>query len=214
MAKPQWTIDQIKEGLEKFFNEHGRYPTSTDIDEYPHLPTTRTLERRFGGLVKVRETLKLKQDYDLRKGSHSSERAFIINKRAHKTEQTVYDYLLKRFGKEFIHREYLFTDDARTRADFFVYDNKKGFCVDVFYPNSTRNLGVCVNAKLQKYRSTDALLEYPVIFLQMNKDIKQETINELVKNKKQSLPGNYRVMDWDSFESFCEERHPIKALYN
>lgn len=212
MEKEPWTIKQIEAGLRKFFEDNGRYPTAAEIDQYEYLPSVRTLERSFGGLVNVRETLKLSKDYDLRKGSHSSKRAFTINQRNNVLEQEVYTYLLAKFNREFVHREYLFTDDARTKADFFVYDDGKGFCIDVFYPGSVRNLGVCLNIKLQKYKNTGSLLGYPVIFLQMNKEITQETIEGLIERRKSKMPDNYYVMSWDKFNEFCSNRSSLKTL--
>lgn len=214
LEKSPWTLEQIEAGLKKFFEENGRYPTATEIDQYEYLPSTRTLERSFGGLVGVREKLKLGKEFDFRKGSHSSKRAYTINERSNRLEAQVYAYLKVKFGQEFVHREYLFTDDARTRADFFVYDNNKGFCVDVFYPSSLRNLALCVNSKLNKYNGTAELLRFPVIFLQMNDSIKGEEIARMVKRKKESIPNNYIIMGWEDFDRFCVSRKAIRALYD
>ena len=204
-----WTLEELSEGLAEFYKKNNRYPTAPEVDTYLYLPSARSIERRFGGLVALRQKLKLASQADFRSGKHSSERAYLINNRAHKTENTVYEFLIKKFGKEFVHREYFFIDDKRTRADFFIYDQEQGFCVDVFYPASRRNLSGCLNSKLNKYQS-ERMKQYPVIFLQMNEEILQGTLDDLVKNKKRMLTRGQYLMGWESFEEFCLSRRPLR----
>ncbi len=212
MAKtPSWTLERIQEGLKRFYNEYTRYPTATEFDAYEYLPRTKTIERRFGGLVALRKQLNLGNEHDLRFGAHSSRRARLINERAHKLEHKVYELLAERFDRQFVHREYFFTDDHRTRADFFVYDSKKGFCVDVFYPNSIGNLTGCLNIKLTKYQNSKEVLPYPVIFLQMNEQIKQSALDLLVSKKKRGLQKGQWLMDWTSFKEFCAKKTPLEV---
>src|SRR3989338_606573 len=207
-----WALPELKAGLEHFYKEHGHYPTATEVDAYRYLPSARSIERSFGGLIEVRKKLGLGDNHDFRTGEHSSNRARTINKRAYATERVVYDYLTDKFSKEFVHREYFFTDDHRTRADFFVYDSGKGFCVDVFYPASPRNLSGCLNIKLTKYTGLWAFLEYPVIFLQMNESISQTRLDEVLKAKKRPLPPGQYLMEWNTFKEFCSLRNPLKVL--
>lgn len=206
--KEVWKIEDIKDGLENFYKKYERYPTAQEIDGYPHLPSARTIERRFGGLIAIRKRLNLNGQSDFRIGEHSSKRANIIIKRAHKTEQIVHQYLQNIFGKEFVHREYFFTDDKRTRADFFVFDSDKGFCIDVFYPNSIRNLTGCLNNKLNKYLG-EYTRQYPVIYLQMNNSIEQDELDEIVKNKIRKLPSGQYLMSWSTFKDFCNNKTPL-----
>ena len=207
-----WTLEELKAGLEAFYKEHQHYPTATEVDKYPYLPSARSIERQFGGLVKLRQELRLGENFDFRTGEHSTHRAQTINKRAHITEAKVYEFLIGRFGKEFVHREYFFTDDHRTRADFFVYDAGKGFCVDVFYPDSPKNLTGCLNVKLIKYARMRPFADYPVVFLQMNETISQERLDGLVKTKKKPLGADRHLMTWGTFEAFCNTRDPLGVL--
>lgn len=206
-----WTIEELSIGLKHFFDTNSRYPTASEVDVYPYLPSARSIERRFGGLVQLRKQLDLKGQSDFRSGQHSTERARKINSRSHKIEQTVYDFLQSMFGKEFVHREYFFTDDRRTRADFFVYDNRKGFCVDVFYPSNRRNLTGCLNSKLRTYH-TKHMRQYPVIFLQMNEDISQDTLDKMIRNKKNTLATGQYLMAWDAFQEFCRSKGSLQVL--
>ena len=205
-----WTEKEVMSGLKHFFDQNGRYPTAPEVDKYPYLPSARSIERRFGGLVALRKKLRLETQPDFRSGKHSSERAHKINTRAHKTEKTVYEYLKGRFGKEFVHREYFFSDDKRTRADFFVYDTGKGFCVDVFYPSDRRNLAGCLNSKLHKYNN-ESMGQYPVIFLQMNEKLSQNVLDQLVQNKKSSLNDRQQLMGWGTFQKFCKDRKALRV---
>ena len=207
-----WPLERIKSGLERFFKEYGRYPTATEFDEYAYLPRAKTAERKFGGLVALRKQLGLETAHDLRSGAHRSNLAELIGKRAHTEEQKVYDFLTKRFGREFVHREYFYTDDHRTRADFFVYDNTHGFCVDVFYARSLRNVSGCLNIKLKKYANVAAFMSYPIVFLQVNPEISQMDLDTLVERKKRGLGKQQALMSWDTFVGFCKGRTPLRVL--
>ena len=201
-----WTYEQIEAGMRHFYAKNGHHPTAHEIDDYPYLPSSRSIERAFGGLVALRKRMGLTEDeLDLRAGSHSTRRAYSINERAHKVEATVYEHLVKLFGRELVHREYFFPDDRRTRADFFVYDAHGGFCVDVFYPKDLRNLTGCVNSKRVKYCDA-VMLQYPVILLQMNKAVEQPELDRMVSKKKKPLPKNTSLMTWGTFTSFCARR--------
>jgi len=87
-----WALPELKAGLEHFYKEHGHYPTATEVDAYRYLPSARSIERSFGGLIEVRKKLGLGDNHDFRTGEHSSNRARTINKRAYATERVVYDY--------------------------------------------------------------------------------------------------------------------------
>ncbi len=202
-----WTSDEIRTGLEHFFKEHARYPTALEIDAYPYLPSSRSIERRFDGLVSLRKELAIPDQFDFRSGAHSSSRAKTINTRAHALEKDVYKILCDRFGKEFVHREYFFMDDKRSRADFFVYDAQDGFCIDVFYPTTRHSLVGCLNSKLRKY-TPDTMRQYPVIFLQMNEELEQGALDKLLTQKKKKISSGQRLMGLPAFTDFIKTRKP------
>jgi hypothetical protein len=210
-SKKKWTLEELRVGFEKYREDNGRYPTGPEVNTYEYLPSSRSIERTHGGMVALRKTLGLSGQDDFRTGAHSTARAHMIGTRANATEKKVYDYLCERFGKEFVHREYFFTDDARTRADFFVYDNDENFCVDVFYPSDYRNLTNCLNSKQLKY-TPERMKLYPVIFLQMNSEITQEELDRLKKNKTNQLLTSQYLMGWKAFEQFCQGRKPRQFL--
>lgn len=198
----------MKDGFEKFYEAHQRYPTATEIDNYRHLPSSRQIQRRFGGLPQLRKELGLSGPNDFTKGIYSSERARSINKRAHGLEAEVYVYFVNIFGKPFVHREYFFTDDARTRTDFFIYHKDGSFSVDVFYPKDRRNLLGCLNSKQRTYSKVTTL--HPVIFLMMNEEIKEEEIGEILARKKKVLHPQQSIMTWQQMKDFCRGKVPLR----
>ncbi|MCA9342635.1 hypothetical protein KC950_01320 [Candidatus Saccharibacteria bacterium] len=55
LGQNSWTKDELRAGFEKFKNINGRYPTSHEIDSFPYLPSARSIQRTFGGLVEIRQ---------------------------------------------------------------------------------------------------------------------------------------------------------------
>ncbi len=206
--KIKWTIENIKEGFKMFYEEHGHYPTSIEIDNYPKLPSSRQIQRVYGGLPALRKQLGLGGPEDYTKGEYSSQRSAMIGNRAHKIEKEVYNYLVGLFGKPFVHREYFFTDDRRTRTDFFIYYKDGNFSVDVFFPKDVRCLSGCLNSKLKNYRQS-AQLKYPVIFLMMNDDISDETLELIISRKKNKLNSNQTLMSFKQLKVFCANKKSL-----
>ncbi len=207
----KWTLEKIKEGFEAFYKENGRYPTTPEVDRYAKLPSARQIQRSFGGLPAIRKQLNLAGPHDFTKGEYSTQRANMISQRAHKVEKEVYIYLSKIFGSPFVHREFFFNDDRRTRTDFYVYCAAgERFSVDVFYPNSLINLNNCLNSKLKTYKGLT--LDYPIIFLMMNDSIPENMIESMLGNKKSKLAKNQSVMTFRQFQNFCNTKGRASIL--
>ncbi len=203
-----WTLDKIRAGFEEFHKSNGRYPTSHEIDSFPLLPSSRQIQRRYGGLPAIRALLKLNGPTDFTKGDYSSLRAKTIGKRAHKIEKEVYDLLVDRFGKPFVHREYFFSDDKRCRTDFYVYGRDKNFLVDVFYPKDRANFVNCLCSKQLTYRNAPQVSDR-VIFLMMNRELELEIdIPRILSNKKNRLNPTQTVMNFDEFRKFIKGVSP------
>jgi len=201
----KWTIEKIKDGFNKFYRKYRRYPTAHEIDAFEDLPSSRQIQRKFGGLPKLRKDLALDGPHDFTKGSYSRARAKKINKRGHVYEEEVYSYLMSVFGKEFIHREYFFIDDKRTRTDFFIYHKDGNFSVDVFYPETYKTLIGCLNSKMRSHKS-EIMIDYPVIFLMMNSNIGMDEIEKAVRQKKNSLLKHQSVMSFNQCKVFCSTK--------
>ncbi len=213
MKKTIWTLEKLKQGFAKFHAEHGRYPTSHEIDAYPHLPSSRQIQRRFaGGLPALRQELKLSGPLDFTKGEYSSDRARTINKRGYAAETEVYTALIKHFGKICVHREYLFSDDGRSRTDFLVYHEGGSFAVDVFYPKDYYTLIGCINSKLKNWRGTTLdTLKTPLIFLMMNEAIPAKRVEQFLERKKNPLAPHQQLLTPIQFKSFYRKLKPLRS---
>ena len=206
----RWTLEKIADGFKKYYAEHGRYPTAHEVDAYPHLPSSKQIQRNFGGLVAIREQLKLKGPTDFTKGEYSRNRAKEVGARAHSTERVVYDLLVGHFGTPFVHREYFFVDDRRSRTDFFIHCKNGNFCVDVFYPKDRKNLIGCLNSKMRTY-GQGTVLEFPVIFVMMNEHILAGEIKEILANKINKLRKEQCVMTLRELEEYIKTKTPLKV---
>ena len=51
-----WTVNR-KEGFERFVQENGRLPSAVEIDAIDYLPSSRLIQRKFGGLERLRGAL-------------------------------------------------------------------------------------------------------------------------------------------------------------
>ena len=58
---------------------------------------------------------------------------------------------------------------------------------------------------MKTYRN-DIMMQYPVIFLQMNKNIKREDMNKILSNKKNKLRSDQQVMSYEEFKRFCSDK--------
>lgn len=208
MRKNIWNLENIKVAIEKFNMENGRYPTAKDFDSCNYLPWSRQMQRRFGGLVELRKILKLNCPTDYTKGKHGSDRARTITIRANMQEKEVYKLLVGMFGKPFVHREYLFDDSKRCRTDFYVHTRSGGFAVDSFYPKDRYSLIGCLNSKLGTY-STDLALDYPVIFLMLNKNIGMDIVEQVIGSKTNKLASYQKIMNMTLFKEYCGRQVPL-----
>lgn len=206
--KEIWSLERIKAGLQRFYTEYGHYPVATEIDNCEYLPSSRQIQRKYGGLPALRETLKLGGQLDYTKGEHSSIRATNIGKRAHQIEHKVYTYLVQRFGRPYVHREYFFTDDKRTRADFYVYGKKGNFMVDVFYPKDKHNMIGCLTNKFKTYQAIAKVTADKVIFLMMNDEISEGDIQAHLMRRKNQFYPHQKVMTYAQFMEYSKTVEP------
>lgn len=199
---------KFKEGFERFFRENGHYPTAIEIDKCDYLPTTRLLQRNYGGLANIRKELGL-EILDYTKGETRSKTATIANNRAKDNENEIYKYLVEKFGIHFIHREHPYSDVSNHRADFKVFAKDKIFIVDVFYPKDKESLYSCLNSKIRKYDIINQniwILPHQIIFLQMNNDLS----SEISEDKKNKMHPNQSVMSVSEFKKFCSKLQNLK----
>lgn len=108
---------QIKQNIERFYQEYNRFPTSHDFDTTSYLPTARTIQRKFGGLVKLRQEL----GYAVADLRNSKERKEILrnSKKDHKkiiAEITI--KLNKTYSHLHVHTPYTYIKQSLNLSDF------------------------------------------------------------------------------------------------
>lgn len=188
-------------GFDLFYSEHGKYPTATEVDSCAYLPSSRQIQRNFGGMVFLRQQFGLQHE-DFTKGQYGSKRARTIYKRSQTIKKEIYDFLVERFGKQSVHQDYLFTDDGRSRADFFVARQPNPFLLKVFYPKDRRSLIGCLNRRIIPPKDKTGI---PFIFLMMNHELTEDVLAGLLSNKKQKMPPGQFVFTFKRFKAFCQE---------
>lgn len=197
-----WTIDNIRDGLEYFRDIYGHYPTSREVDLFKFLPSARSIQRTYGGLVRVRKQLCLSGTSDHRKGEVRSVKAKEADSRAKVYEKDFFCFLSKQMAEMRIH-EHKVIRPGDVSCDFFIYtSDSDGVVLDLFYAADLLNVLKIINIKYKKYLK----VVFPVFFIVVgNENILQSDIDRKVKNKKISLPVFMRVMTEGYFKAnFCD----------
>lgn len=149
MAQEVWNVKTVEEGLKGLHALLGRMPTATEIDAYEGLPSARQLQRRFGGVVKVRKDMGYK-DADLSRGEHRSNIARKLNVDGLDLENRVYSLLKDRFGEICVHQQKP-TGLGKQALDFYVYTPDGRFGVDVFCAKNLSSLKTNIRQKKNNY---------------------------------------------------------------
>lgn len=203
-----WTIEKIKDGFEKFRREHGRLPIAPEIDRLDYLPSSRQIQRKFGGLEKLRSVLGY-GDTNFGKGKYRSQIAFRTNKKGREVELELEKLLRRKFNEVFVHTERIF-DDSKNRVDFFVYSPSGIFGIDVFYTDTTQDLQKNINIKIDKYLR----FPYQLFLVVANPKFSQEQLDLYSRDKRKKLPPNTQILSMRSLLAQLETKDsypdPIK----
>lgn len=177
-----WTDEELKGGFEYYFRMHKHYPTALDIDNFEYLPTSRSIQRNYGGLETLRSRLGLKVSH-YGKGKQRAGRSGTIINRSFQLEEQFYDFLKSHFKPVFIHEQRPIRPQ-NLRVDYFIFTdpsnkniNNQGFIIDIFYADNRHNLRTIVNIKLKKYKQLDYKTHFVVI--PAKTDIDQDYINSM-----------------------------------
>lgn len=183
-----WTIEKIKDGFERFHREHGRLPIAPEIDQLEYLPSSRQIQRKFGGLEKLRSVLGY-EETNFGKGKYRSQIAHRTNKKGREVELELEKILRKKFHEVFVHTERIF-DDSKNRVDFFVYSPSGNFGIDVFYTDTIQDLQKNINIKIDKY------LKFPhqLFLVVANSKFLQDQLDLYSRDKRKKLPPNVLIL--------------------
>ncbi len=204
----RWTLDEIRIAFEKFMTVNGRYPTVLDLDKEAWLPTSRMIQRRFGGMVKLRVLLELDSASDHTRGEHRSKISKMIYDRAKLYEEEFYNHLIALIPEVRVH-EHRILRPGGICCDFFIYtDDKHGIVVDLFYAQDFFSASRIILIKAKRY----AGITFPIYFVLMeNPELSQALIDDLVANKKISLPENIKVLVESEFKKIMPWKQAVVA---
>ncbi|MBI2589366.1 hypothetical protein HYW35_04165 [Candidatus Saccharibacteria bacterium] len=185
-----WTKSEILAGLERFFELNNRYPTSREIDKFEFLPSSRSLQRQFGGLVALRKELIPASHADFTRGSFRSNVASETWHRATKYEEEFFNFLQFHFQPFAIH-EHKIIRPGNVSSDYYIYlSEKEGVIIDLFYAAHLHSLMGVVNIKLKRY------IDLPFttyLVLVGNHELGLQALLDVMGRRKVSLPENILV---------------------
>ncbi len=188
----EWTVEKIKEGFDQFFKENNRLPTAPEIDKLEYLPLSRQIQRKFGGLEKLRTVLGY-EDTHFGKGSYRSDISNRVGSRGRDVELSLEKILREKFQEVFVHTERIF-DDSKTRVDFYIYCPSGNFGIDVFYTETMRDLQKNINIKIDKYQTFPDELFLVVA----NSNFTQKELDQYMLSKTKALPKNTKIINLET----------------
>lgn len=190
LGQKNWTKEQIVAGIEYFFELHERYPTAVEIDSFEYLPSSRSIQRSYDGLVLLRTELVPKSHTNFTKGTYRSSMAKVANDRAKKYEEEFYNFLSLHFESIAIH-EHKVIRPGGISSDYFIhFDEDKGAVIDLFYAQDIHSLAGIIGIKLKRY----ILLSCEVYFILVgNPDITKKQVDALISRRKIALPSHISI---------------------
>jgi len=201
-----WTREKIKEGFEKFVRENRHLPTSIEVDKAEYLPTSRWIQKKYGGLEDLRRLLGYKIT-SFRRGERKTKAMRIVNRRGRKIELDLEKFLQAKFGEMFVHSEKYIGNNIKNRIDFLVYSPDGKFGIDVFYATSHYSLITSIYIKTNRYKD----LPYGLYLVVANRDFSQEKIDKHIRSKKSPLPRNVQVVTTETFKKLIEKKKAYKV---
>ncbi len=195
--KGLWTIDEVRAGFLYYHQLFSRYPTAHEIDAFEYLPSSRSLQRSFGGLVDIRRKLNLPIE-NYTKGESRSVKAKEADERARIYEEEFFLFLTNHFQEIAIHEQKVIRP-GNVRSDYFIYlKSNTGVIIDVFYANSLRNMSNIISIKLKTY----VKLKQQVYFVLVgNPNISNDDVMKQTLNRVNPLPSNIQVVTEKYFKS-------------
>lgn len=198
-----WTKDQVISGLLKFYEEHGRFPKSLECDNYPYLPTGRTIQRNFGGIAALRTELGINESYA--SGAYRASIAREVGLRGRLAEETFYKQCVDVFGEVAVHREFPL-QGGRFRLDIVVYHKTGKIGADIFFAKDLKNLRTLLFTKIGKYTT----FPWPVYLVSANPEIKQSDVVKIVSGMHQGPSVNEIAITVEEFWIRVGDLRPLK----
>lgn len=199
MGKDIWDKEKIKQGFIRFLEENKRLPTAIEIDKAEYLPSSRQIQRRWGGLEKIRIDLGHEETH-FGKGRHRSRIAHESNAKGRNGENTLQKMLCNHFGEMFVHIERPLDNKRKLRADFYVFNPQENFCCDVFSTDTVHNISTHLSIKCRKYVNYEETLYFVLDSVKFT----QEELDNIIQRKRIPLPKNIRVITIDYLKDLIQ----------
>ena len=175
-----------------------------DVDASDYFPTSRTLQRRFGGLMKIKQDMGIKE-FDCRTGDVRKKMVKRINRRNDKIEGVLSQKLEEKYGIRNVRHPYSPYDDSKVNIDYLVFHptENKAVGFEMFYPENRANFNGCLNIKKGKGQLLQEIngFETKFYYVVTNPDISQEEIDMWLTNKKNDVDAD-GVLSYDVFCNF------------
>lgn len=194
----RWSEEKIKAGFDIFIKEHQRLPTAAEIDESPHLPSSRAIQKRYGGLVVLREKLGYAKHH-FGRGDARSEIALAAKARNDAVRTELESWLLEQFGIPAVTVEYTYL--GKYRVNFYIQTDSGNFAVDVFFAKTIRTLQSNINLKMKKYHC----FEKPLYLVSANPEISTRQISTYCKRRKSPLPEHIQLLSLQKFKTLIQK---------
>lgn len=196
-----WTLENLKDGFQYFYDLYEHYPRAEEVDSFDYLPSARSIQRTFGGLVQVRKKLNLSGPADYTRGEVRSKIAKEGDRRAKEYEAEFYYFLTSKIPEMRVH-EHKIIRPGNVSSDFFIYTSEeKGIVLDLFYAKDLSNVAKIVNIKYKRYISVPFLTYFVVVG---NTSIDQQEIDKKIKNRKNKLPSHIKIITEKTFKDNFE----------
>jgi len=187
-----WTQEHIKKGFEKFITANGHLPTASEVDTFEHLPSSRYIQKRFGGLEKLRFELGY-TDVHLGKGEFRRSIATEAGERSKMIIEDLQTRLYAQFGADNVDAEKTFL--GKYRVNFYIHTPKGNFAIDIFYADTMRTLQSSVNIKMKKYIN----FPDPLYLVVANELLTQRELNAYTQRKKNPFPSCVKLLALKTF---------------
>lgn len=206
-----WSKEELLAGLHYFYELNGSFPTAHEIDTFKYLPSSRSIQRSYGGLVKLRSELLPSEIANYTKGSYRSQTAKRTYANGRAYERAFFEYLTSKFKEIAVH-EHKLIRPGDVSCDFFIYmDDNTGVAIDIFYADSIVNLINVVNIKIKRYR-----LIQPRTYLVCvgNESITQVAIAAKTSNRQAPLPDHVFLVSEEYFKDVVIPQLQQQSIYN
>lgn len=208
-----YTRETIIEGLHRFTQENGHEPSAIEIDGCSYLPTSRQIQRLYGGLQRLRTEAGM-TNINHNTGAQRSMKAAQAQNRANDYESEILTAMIKKHHdpvnfmtdviREYAYQQYIAEGNwyKNIYCDVAIVYREKQHVVmfDLFYPKDMHSLVGCANVKLRKLKNAPVSLIPPytheVILVSVNPDISQDEIDTREVSKK-----GIKLLSFDQFRA-------------